>query len=81
MIDLDNPPHSIIDLLDLVCFGRLWLAVLFSKENGDLYLKIFDLLSYPSFECYFTVFRLGRIFRFSKADKITETNSSLRVVD
>ena len=76
MIDLDSPPYSIIDLLlwfiFVVDYGWRFFS---SKEKWRFILEnIFDLLAILPLNAIFTVFRLGR----SKADKITETNSSFK---
>lgn len=67
MVDLDNPPYNIIDLLlwgvFVVDYG--W-RFFFSKEKWRFIIEnIFDLLAILPLNAIFTVFRLGRIFRLA----------------
>ena len=82
MIDLDNPPYSIIDVL-------LWFIVVVdygwrfftSKEKWRFLLEnIFDLLAILPLNAIFTVFRLGRIFRLARLTKLLKLTRLLRVV-
>ena len=82
MIDLDNPPYSIIDLL--ICFVFVvdygW-RFFSSKEKWRFILEnIFDLLAILPLNAIFTVFRLGRIFRLARLTKLLKLTRLLRVV-
>ena len=85
ILDLDNPPYNIIDLIlwgvFVVDYG--WRFFL-SKEKWRFILEnIFDLLAILPLNAIFTVFRLGSVsirpyLSLSKTDKITETDSSFK---
>ena len=82
MIDLDNPPYSIIDLLRwfvfVVDYGWRFFS---SKEKWRFILEnIFDLLAILPLNAIFTVFRLGRIFRLARLTKLLKLTRLLRVV-
>ena len=82
MIDLDNPPYNIIDLLlwgvFVVDYG--WRFFL-SKEKWRFIIgNIFDLLSILPLNAIFTVFRLGRIFRLARLTKLLKLTRLLRIV-
>lgn len=82
MIDLDNPPYSIIDLLlcfvFVVDYGWRFFS---SKEKWRFILEnIFDLLAILPLNAIFTVFRLGRIFRLARLTKLLKLTRLLRVV-
>ena len=82
MIDLDNPPYSIIDLLLLFIFVVDYGWRFFSsKEKWRFVLEnIFDLLAILPLNAIFTVFRLGRIFRLARLTKLLKLTRLLRVV-
>ena len=82
MIDLDNPPYSIIGLLIwfvfVVDYGWRFFS---SKEKWRFILEnIFDLLAILPLNAIFTVFRLGRIFRLARLTKLLKLTRLLRVV-
>ena len=82
MIDLDNPPYSIIDFLlwfvFVVDYGWRFFS---SKEKWRFILEnIFDLLAILPLNAIFTVFRLGRIFRLARLTKLLKLTRLLRVV-
>ena len=82
MIDLDNPPYSIIDLLIwfvfVVDYGWRFFS---SKEKWRFILEnIFDLLAILPLNAIFTVFRLGRIFRLARLTKLLKLTRLLRIV-
>ena len=66
VIDLDNPPYSIIDLL-------IWFV--FVVDYGWRFL-----LAILPLNAIFTVFRLGRIFRLARLTKLLKLTRLLRVV-
>lgn len=82
ILDLDNPPYNIIDLLlwgvFVVDYG--WRFFL-SKEKWRFILEnIFDLLAILPLNAIFTVFRLGRIFRLARLTKLLKLTRLLRIV-
>ena len=82
MIDLDNPPYSIIDLLlwfiFAVDYGRRFFS---NKEKWRFILEnIFDLLAILPLNAIFTVFRLGRIFRLARLTKLLKLTRLLRII-
>ena len=82
ILDLDNPPYNIIDLLlwgvFVVDYG--WRFFL-SKEKWRFILEnIFDLLAILPLNAIFTVFRLGRIFRLARLIKLLKLTRLLRIV-
>ena len=82
MVDLDNPPYNIIDLLlwgvFVVDYG--WRFFL-SKEKWRFIIEnIFDLLAILPLNAIFTVFRLGRIFRLARLTKLLKLTHLLRIV-
>ena len=82
MVDLDNPPYNIIDLLlwgvFVVDYG--WRFFL-SKEKWRFIIEnIFDLLAILPLNAIFTVFRLGRIFRLARVTKLLKLTRLLRIV-
>ena len=82
MVDLDNPPYSVIDLVIwgvfVVDYG--WRFFL-SKEKWRFIIEnIFDLLAILPLNAIFTVFRLGRIFRLARLTKLLKLTRLLRIV-
>ena len=82
MVDLDNPPYNIIDLLlwgvFVVDYG--WRFFL-SKEKWRFIIEnIFDLLAILPLNAIFIVFRLGRIFRLARLTKLLKLTRLLRIV-
>ena len=82
MVDLDNPPYNIIDLLlwgvFVVDYG--WRFFL-SKEKWRFIIEnIFDLLAILPLNAIFTVFRLGRIFRLARLTKLLKLTRLLRII-
>ena len=82
MVDLDNPPYNIIDLLlwgvFVVDYG--WRFFL-SKGNWRFIIEnIFDLLAILPLNAIFTVFRLGRIFRLARLTKLLKLTRLLRII-
>lgn len=82
MIDLDNPPYSIIDLaiwgVFVVDYG--WRFFLSKGKWRFIIENIFDLLAILPLNTIFTVFRLGRIFRLARLTKLLKLTRLLRIV-
>ncbi|TVW38593.1 ion transporter, partial [Streptococcus pneumoniae] len=68
MIDLDNPPYSIIDLLiwGVFVIDYSWRFFITKRKWRFILENIFDLLTILPLNAIFTVFRLGRIFRLAR---------------
>lgn len=73
MIDLDNPPYSIIDLV-------IWGVFVIDYSWRFILENIFDLLAILPLNAIFTVFRLGRIFRLVKLTKLLKLTRLLRII-
>ena len=82
MIDLDNPPYSIIDLVIWFVFVVDYGWRFFSSQGKWRFIleNIFDLLAILPLNAIFTVFRLGRIFRLARLTKLLKLTRLLRVV-
>ena len=82
MIDLDNPPYSIIDLVIWCVFVIDYSWRFFSTKRKWRFIleNIFDLLAILPLNAIFTVFRLGRIFRLVKLTKLLKLTRLLRIV-
>ena len=82
MIDLDNPPYSIIDLLIwfvfVVDYG--WRFFTTKRKWRFILDNIFDLLAILPLNAIFTVFRLGRIFRLARLTKLLKLTRLLRII-
>lgn len=82
MVDLDNPPYNIIDLLlwgvFVVDYG--WRFFLSKGKWRFILENIFDLLAILPLNAIFTVFRLGRIFRLARLTKLLKLTRLLRIV-
>ena len=82
MVDLDNPPYNIIDLLlwgvFMVDYG--WRFFLSKGKWRFIIENIFDLLAILPLNAIFTVFRLGRIFRLARLTKLLKLTRLLRIV-
>ena len=82
IVDLDNPPYSIIDILlwgvFVVDYG--WRFFLSKGKWRFIIENIFDLLSILPLNAIFTVFRLGRIFRLARLTKLLKLTRLLRIV-
>ena len=82
MVDLDNPPYNIIDLLlwgvFVVDYG--WRFFLSKGKWRFIIENIFDLLAILPLNAIFTVFRLGRIFRLARLTKILKLTRLLRII-
>lgn len=82
MVDLDNPPYNIIDLLlwgvFVVDYG--WRFFLSKGKWRFIIENIFDLLAILPLNTIFTVFRLGRIFRLARLTKLLKLTRLLRIV-
>ena len=82
MVDLDNPPYNIIDLLlwgvFVVDYG--WRFFLSRGKWRFIIENIFDLLAILPLNAIFTVFRLGRIFRLARLTKLLKLTRLLRII-
>ena len=82
IVDLDNPPYSIIDILlwgvFVVDYG--WRFFLSKGKWRFIIENIFDLLAILPLNAIFTVFRLGRIFRLARLTKLLKLTRLLRIV-
>ncbi len=82
MVDLDNPPYSVIDLVIwgvfVVDYG--WRFFLSKGKWRFIIENIFDLLAILPLNAIFTVFRLGRIFRLARLTKLLKLTRLLRIV-
>ena len=72
IIDLDNPPYSIIDLVIWAVFviDYSWRFFTTKRKWRFILENIFDLLAILPLNAIFTVFRLGRIFRLARLTKL-----------
>ena len=82
IIDLDNPPYSIIDLVIWAVFviDYSWRFFTTKRKWRFILENIFDLLAILPLNAIFTVFRLGRIFRLARLTKLLKLTRLLRVV-
>ena len=82
MIDLDNPPYNIIDLLlwGVFVVDYAWQFFLSKGKWRFIIENIFDLLAILPLNAIFTVFRLGRIFRLARLTKLLKLTRLLRIV-
>ena len=82
MIDLDNPPYSIIDLAiwGVFVIDYSWRFFITKRKWRFILENIFDLLAILPLNAIFTVFRLGRIFRLARLTKLLKLTRLLRVV-
>lgn len=82
MIDLDNPPYSIIDLVIWGVFvvDYSWRFFATKRKWHFILENIFDLLAILPLNAIFTVFRLGRIFRLAKLTKLLKLTRLLRII-
>ena len=82
IIDLDNPPYSIIDLVIWAVFviDYSWRFFTTKRKWSFILENIFDLLAILPLNAIFTVFRLGRIFRLARLTKLLKLTRLLRVV-
>ena len=82
VIDLDNPPYNIIDLMIWIVFIVDYLWRLFSSKEKFRFIidNVFDLLAILPLNAIFTVFRLGRIFRLAKLTKLVKLSRLLRII-
>lgn len=82
MVDLDNPPYNIIDLLlwGVFVVDYAWRFFLSKGKWRFIIENIFDLLAILPLNAIFTVFRLGRIFRLARLTKLLKLTRLLRIV-
>ena len=82
VIDLDNPPYNIIDLMIWIVFivDYLWRFFTSKKKFRFIIDNVFDLLAILPLNAIFTVFRLGRIFRLAKLTKLVKLTRLLRII-
>ena len=82
VIDLDNPPYNIIDLMIWIVFivDYLWRFFTSKKKFRFIIDNVFDLLAILPLNAIFTVFRLGRIFRLAKLTKLVKLSRLLRII-
>ncbi|HEV2997444.1 TPA: ion transporter, partial [Streptococcus pneumoniae] len=82
MIDLDNPPYSIIDLViwGVFVIDYSWRFFTTKRKWRFILENIFDLLAILPLNAIFTVFRLGRIFRLTKLTKLLKLTRLLRII-
>jgi len=82
MVDLDNPPYNIIDLLlwGVFVVDYVWRFSLSKGKWRFIIENIFDLLAILPLNAIFTVFRLGRIFRLARLTKLLKLTRLLRIV-
>ncbi|HEU9157310.1 TPA: potassium channel family protein [Streptococcus pneumoniae] len=82
MIDLDNPPYSIIDLViwGVFVIDYSWRFFITKRKWRFILENIFDLLAILPLNAIFTVFRLGRIFRLVKLTKLLKLTRLLRII-
>ena len=82
ILDLDNPPYNIIDLLlwgvFVVDYG--WRFFLSKGKWRFILENIFDLLAILPLNAIFTVFRLSRIFRLARLTKLLKLTRLLRII-
>mgnify|MGYP000888800775 CR=1 FL=1 len=82
MIDLDNPPYSIIDLViwGVFVIDYSWRFFITKRKWRFILENIFDLLTILPLNAIFTVFRLGRILRLAKLTKLLKLTRLLRII-
>lgn len=82
VIDLDNPPYNIIDLMIWIVFIVDYLWRFFTSKEKFRFIidNIFDLLAILPLNAIFSVFRLGRIFRLARMTKLLKLTRLLRIV-
>ncbi len=82
MVDLDNPPYNIIDLLlwGVFVVDYVWRFSLSRGKWRFIIENIFDLLAILPLNAIFTVFRVGRIFRLARLTKLLKLTRLLRIV-
>ncbi|HEV7113967.1 TPA: ion transporter [Streptococcus pneumoniae] len=82
MIDLDNPPYSIIDLViwGVFVIDYSWRFFITKRKWRFILENIFDLLTILPLNAIFTVFRLGRIFRLARLTKLLKLTRLLRII-
>ena len=82
VIDLDNPPYNIIDLMIWIVFIVDYLWRFFTSKEKIRFIidNVFDLLAILPLNAIFTVFRLGRIFRLAKFTKLVKLTRLLRII-
>ena len=82
MIDLDNPPYSIIDLViwGVFVIDYSWRFFITKRKWRFILENVFDLLAILPLNAIFTVFRLGRIFRLVKLTKLLKLTRLLRII-
>lgn len=82
LIDLENPPYSIIDLVLWLVFlvDYIWRFSISKSKWSFIINNIFDLLAILPLNAIFTVFRLGRIFRLARLTKLVKLTRLLRII-
>mgnify|MGYP002656207256 FL=1 len=82
MIDLDNPPYSIIDLViwGVFVIDYSWRFFTTKRKWHFIFENIFDLLAILPLNAIFTVLRLGRIFRLARLTKLLKLTRLLRII-
>ena len=82
IIDLDNPPYSIIDLViwGVFVIDYSWRFFTTKRKWRFIFGNIFDLLAILPLNAIFTVFRLGRIFRLARLTKLLKLTRLLRII-
>ncbi|MDU2587903.1 MAG: ion channel [Streptococcus sp.] len=82
LIDLENPPYSIIDLVLWLVFlvDYIWRFSISKSKWSFIINNIFDLLAILPLNAIFTVFRLGRIFRLARLTKLVKLSRLLRII-
>jgi len=82
MIDLDNPPYSIIDLViwGVFVIDYSWRFFTTKRKWCFILENIFDLLAILPLNAIFTIFRLGRIFRLARLTKLLKLTRLLRII-
>ena len=82
LVDLDNPPYNIIDLLlwGIFVVDYAWRFFLSKGKWRFIIENIFDLLAILPLNAIFTVFRLGRIFRLARLTKLLKLTRLLRII-
>lgn len=82
VIDLDNPPYNIIDLMIWIVFIVDYLWRFFSSKEEFRFIidNVFDLLAILPLNAIFTVFRLSRILRLAKLTKLVKLTRLLRII-
>ena len=82
MIDLDNPPYSIIDLViwGVFLIDYSWRFFTTKRKWRFILENIFDLLAILPLNAIFTIFRLGRIFLLARLTKLLKLTRLLRII-